>query len=658
MVNNFPKRQVHLDFHTSPDIKGIGSRFDKKQFQAALKEGNVDSITVFAKCHHGYCYYPTKIGKMHPGLDFDLTGAMVDAAHEIGVRAPIYITAGWSELDSIEHPEWAARNADGTEKAAAKFNFEADMNDFRPHNAWRFLCLNDNGYCQHIYDLAEEVCKRYKKVDGLFFDICFMGDFCYCDACVKGMKEMGFNPENLDDAKEYFRIKHIDFMKKCGEVLHKYHKDATIFFNSGGANPEKPWYHPYSTHFEMEDLPTAWGGYDKMPPRAKFFANVGKEYIGMTGKFHLDWGEFGGFKCGEALRYEIAMMATFGAGASIGDHLFPDGEMDMQTYKNIGCAYKYAEKIAPYCFGGKSTANIGVCFSKSGEANEGLSQILLANQIDFEYIKNNNFADYNTVIVPEGVQLDSDAEKSLKEYVAKGGKVLFCADSLISNGQFILDCGIEFAGQSSYDCDYILPLDSMVGDLPRSPFLCYLPGCKVKALDAEVLAVLAEPQFSRTYGHFCGHRNTPYLKDANHLPAVTKKGNVVYLSHKISTIYMKYGSLYHKRFFISALRTIYNDEPLKLDLGSIGRCRMIKQESDNRYCINMVYASPVKKGAAEIIEDIMPLYGIDVTLKVTETVKKIWVLNTEETLAFSQDDHKIKFTLPKLNCHETVIVEY
>ena len=49
-------RQVHLDFHTSEKIDGIGSRFSKKQFQEALKAGHVNSITVFSKCHHGWAY--------------------------------------------------------------------------------------------------------------------------------------------------------------------------------------------------------------------------------------------------------------------------------------------------------------------------------------------------------------------------------------------------------------------------------------------------------------------------------------------------------------------------------------------------------------------------------------------------------------------------
>lgn len=97
--DKFPNRHVHLDFHTSPNIENIGSKFSKENFQSALKKGNVDSITVFAKCHHGYCYYPTKIGTIHPNLNFDLTEKWVSAAHEIGVRAPIYITAGWSELN-------------------------------------------------------------------------------------------------------------------------------------------------------------------------------------------------------------------------------------------------------------------------------------------------------------------------------------------------------------------------------------------------------------------------------------------------------------------------------------------------------------------------------------------------------------------------------
>lgn len=267
--DKFPIRQTHLDFHTSPDIPGIGKEFSKENFQEALKTGKLDSITVFAKCHHGVCYYPTKVGTMHPNLDFDLTGAMVDAAHEIGVRAPIYITAGWSNNDAIAHPEWRSVSKDGKYILMGALDEMCAPDQPRPHCTWHTLCLNDGGgYAEHIYEITEEICRRYGKVDGLFYDICIVNDVCYCESCKRGMLKMGLNPECEGDAKRYFLIKRHRFMEKCNEIMKKYHPDATIFFNSGGANQYKPQYHDCQTHYEMEDLPTAWDGYDKLPVRA------------------------------------------------------------------------------------------------------------------------------------------------------------------------------------------------------------------------------------------------------------------------------------------------------------------------------------------------------------------------------------------------------
>jgi len=72
-----PSRQIHLDFHTSEYIKGIGHKFNRAGFQKALKTGHVNSVTLFAKCHHSLCYYPTDIGIRHPHLKFDLLGEQI-----------------------------------------------------------------------------------------------------------------------------------------------------------------------------------------------------------------------------------------------------------------------------------------------------------------------------------------------------------------------------------------------------------------------------------------------------------------------------------------------------------------------------------------------------------------------------------------------------
>ena len=38
-------RQIHLDFHTSPFIEGIGEAFDRREWQERLRDAAVDSIT-------------------------------------------------------------------------------------------------------------------------------------------------------------------------------------------------------------------------------------------------------------------------------------------------------------------------------------------------------------------------------------------------------------------------------------------------------------------------------------------------------------------------------------------------------------------------------------------------------------------------------------
>lgn len=658
-MKRFPRRQVHLDFHTSPDIPGIGSRFDKKQFQAALQAGHLDSITVFAKCHHGYCYYPTQVGTMHPGLDFDLTGAMVDAAHEIGVRAPIYITAGWSELDARTHPEWIARNADGSligtdSRIKSRVTGPDAPMDFC---SWDTMCLNDGDYCRHIYDLTEEVCRRYPAVDGLFFDICLIGDACWCDACVRGMREMGLDPENAEDARYYYTVKRQAFEQKCGDIMRKYHPNATIFFNSGGADIGKEVHHRYQTHFEMEDLPTAWGGYDAMPVRAKYFSRSGKPFLGMTGKFHLSWGEFGGFKCREALRYEVAAMAMYGAACSVGDHMHPDGEMEMQTYENIGFAYAYQDRIAPYCFGGEPTARLGLVMSRSRSVMEQVSKILMENQTDYEIVFGDEFASYDAVIVPEKENLSAEALDALRRYAAGGGGVLFYGSALLRGGTFALDCGTEYLGGSLYDCDYVEWPGAE--EMPHAPMLCTVPAHRVRALDGDVPAHTLQPYFSRTGAHFCGHRNTPHDKESERLPAVVRKGSVVYMAHAMPELYSKEGSLYHKRSFMRALRMVYGGGALLAEgLGSEGRITMIRQRELHRYCVNMVYASPSKRGDAYVIEDILPVYGIVLRLDVPERITRAYLPLTGEELAVAVMDGRQTVTIPRLECHASVVLEY
>jgi hypothetical protein len=142
-------RQIHLDFHTSPAIPVVGADFNPAEFADTLKRAGVQSINIFAKCHHGMCYYPTKVGKVHPGLNRDLLGEMLTALHAEGISAPIYFPIGWEEV-AAENMNWLEVNAEGV--LGGKDPFCAEV------NRWRDLCLNKESYLEFIYKVSLTLC--------------------------------------------------------------------------------------------------------------------------------------------------------------------------------------------------------------------------------------------------------------------------------------------------------------------------------------------------------------------------------------------------------------------------------------------------------------------------------------------------------------------
>ena len=654
-----PRRQVHLDFHTSGCIEKIGAEFSREDFQNALRQGDVSSITVFAKCHHGYCYYPTKLGTMHPHLDFDLLGQMLNAAHEIGVKIPIYITAGWSALDAQQHPEWRSKCADGSESTVCGCDLGAPPDRSKPEDSWMNLCLNDGSYAAHIYELTREICDRYEQVDGVFYDICFFIEACYCDECQRGMRAMGLDSEKESDAKQYFILMHNRFMKKCRDIVAEKHPDASVFFN-GGAEIYKPEYHSYQTHFEMEDLPTSWGGYDKMPLRAKYFSKSGKQYLGMTGKFHRAWGEFGGFKAPQALRYEVAAMMSFGAGCSVGDQLHPCGKMDSETYQLIGQAYNYARQIEPYCFGMETVPGLGLYLSRNKDANEGISKALLDAHKEFDVITDNCFEQYEAMLIPEGAVLDQEANGRLRVYLQNGGRLLALGDSLTQEDGPLAGICCRCLGPAWSDIDYLYLSSPKLEHFLKSPFLMYRPAVEIEVLEEQcvTLAQVLPPYFNRTYGHYCGHKNTPYDPNAPRRPAAVSKGNVVYAAHPLGSIYKAYGSEYHRRYFEQLLRLIDPRPVVEVDLPSAGRISFGRQPEKKRYCLHLLYAQPAHRGTVDVIEDIPPLYNIKVRLRIPEKVRRVEAFPSGESLVFCQEKDEVSLTVSHFKMHTVIVLTY
>ncbi len=657
-----PSRQIHLDFHTSEQLPAIGGRFRKEHFQQALQLGRVNLINIFAKCHHGWSYYPTKVGLPHPHLACDLLGGEIEACHEIGVKCPIYYTMGWSANDAETHPEWCMRNPDGSIVGAWPADVKPDA--AKPTFQWKCLCPTGE-YHELMMAQTDEICRLY-PVDGLWYDIYQAERLCYCERCRQGMRDTGVNVDCVAEVERYRAEtirRHAEDIKR---LILGYHPEASVYFNgiTTLGRPQNAQFRLFAvnTKNDLEDLPTTWGGYDKFPLRAKFFHKEGKPYVAMSGKFHTSWGEFGGFKDPEAIRYEAASMVAFGASCNFGDQLHPCGEMDLGTYANIGHAYDYVEQIEEYGIGAEPVASLGLWLAHSGAADEGTARMLMEEQIDFSVVgPEDDLTPFEAIIVPSRAGVLDGHQDKVKAYLAGGGKLLVLGEGALNAARDAVSIGIgaTYAGPARYDMDYTLVGPELAANgLVTSPFLNYAAALRVTPTTATVLAQLREPYFSRTYGAYCGHQNTPYrLENAPH-PAALRHGNVVWLAHAVDRLYYQHGAKAHRQLFANALALLHPRPMAAVAMPSSGRISLLHQPEHRRYVLHLLYASPLQRGRCLVIEDLPELRHVPVTLRLPEQVKALRLVPSGEHLPMVQDAGVLQTVVPDFSCHCAIVAEY
>jgi len=657
-------RQVHLDFHTSGLIDGIGSRFDKRQFQEALKVGHVNSITIFSKCHHGYSYHPTKVGRRHPHLRFDLLARQIDACREINVRCPIYLSAGLDELAAFANPTWVVKKKDGTM--------------YKPLEVeWFVRILRFNSpYLDYLCAQIEEVVQRWPDNDGIFLDI-VGAQRDYSDEALKEMKRRGLNPEVDADVDTYAAAVLLDYYRRTTAAARSVRKDTPVFHNSGhiaiGAHQALN----FNSHLELESLPTGGWGYDHFPLSARYAITTKFDFLGMTGKFHNTWGEFGGFKRPEALRFECGAMLAYGAKCSVGDQLHPNGEMNRDTYRILGEAYAEVERKEPWCDHVKPVARIAVVSAEQHqgrwrghgtncEADQGAARMLLELHQPFlvlDYLA--DWEGFDLVVLPDGFVMTPEMTAKAKRYLAAGGRIIAAGSALLDekHTRFAVDPGARLLGRSTGEKDYLLATALTPEVAVKSAIVIPGGAFLIRPTRAKVLADRREAYFNRTWEHYCSHQHAPDAP-GKASPAAVIGGSVAYFAHDLFSRYRTYGQPLYRDFFAAALRHLLADRmPVKTNLPTGGRINVMDQRRERRYVAHLLFAPTNIRGKfnnqpIEIIEDLIPLRDTHVALRLRRKVKSVCLVPEGEALDFAQQDGVVSFTVPEFTSHQMVELAY
>ena len=652
-------RQVHLDFHTSEKIVEIGEAFDPKEFAETLKKAGVNSITCFARCHHGMIYYDTKFPARHPGLKRDLLKEQIEACHAVDIKVPIYITVGWDEYIANRHPEWLERKPDGSPYGAG--------GPLKP--GWKTLCFN-TPYIDYVEKQTIEVLEKFgDQVDGLFFDIIFQ-DPCCCNYCIEGMLKEGLDPENEEDRKKYATKIVNGFKKRMTNTVRKYNKDCTIFYNAGHIGPTIRESLDTYTHLELESLPSGGWGYDHFPITVRYARNLGKEYLGMTGKFHKSWADFGGFKNQPALEYECFMSLAHGAKISIGDQLHPSGAINKATYELIGSVYNQVKEKEAWCDDVEAVTEIAV-FTPEAIRNDGIRlypsvqgayKMLVESHYQFDIVDQEmDFSKYKVLILPDIITFDSQLQNKVNEYIQNGGKVLFSYKSGMDREEkeFVIEgAGIKLVGDAEYSPDYVVAGEAIKDGLLDTEYVMYNRGLWVEADGgSEALAAIWNPYFNRSYKHFCSHNQTPVEKDSGY-PAIVKKDNIIYFAHPIFSMYYEHGMRAYKLLFINSLKLLLKDKIVETNAPTTAHINVNYQPSHDRYVVHILHYIPERRyKTIDTIEDIIPLYNIEIKIKLPKAPEKVYCAPSLEELDFSYDGEYAKVIVPEIKGHQMVIFE-
>jgi hypothetical protein len=672
-------REIHLDFHNAPHLTEIGAGFDPAQFAHTLRDSNVTSVNVFAKCHHGYSYYPTSVGEMHPGLGFDLLGAQIDALHAVGIQAPIYISVLWDDLMGERHPDWVITTREGRSLIRRPLSSDSPNEG---STGWTTLDLA-SGYGDYLCAMVEEILARY-PVDGFWFDIVWAQPN-YSPAGQRRMREAGVRMDDLGAVTDFAETHLTRFVSTLTAKISAQRPEATVFFN-GLVTPTLGEHVSHMTQVEVESLPTSgkqWG-YPHFPHMSRFVRTLGKPVIGMTGRFHKSWADFGGLKSKDQLAYECGTILSAGASISIGDQLDPRGELDAAVYRTIAHVYDYVQSLEPWLEDSVPMAELAVLgptievmrgerpMTAHSAAVEGAAQTLLELGIQFDIIDTHSrrMSEYRAIMIPDGTVLDDDTVRLIEAAVACGVRVIAEGTAGLdpTRREFVLpQMPVRYVGEAPTVPTFLrLAPELARGELADDyPYAFYGQASVVEpTADAHTRGHLVSALFNRNWEHFTSHAHAPAGDDLA-APLVVWNGDVLYFSAPLVAAYRDHNYWVYREIFATALtrflprRLVTSNGPGWIEVTRHRQPRADDRPSRDLLHIVTYQSRRVDNGRTPYVDQAADVSGIILTLADPPGSAAVaYIAPSLEPIVTRSDEGGVLLELPPIGRHTLVVVEW
>lgn len=428
----------HLcDMHIDDWNETFLSEFHARDYYENLKRADVKSAMIYFQSHAGHCYYPTKIGHMHPafrGREHEMRD-LTEMCRAGGIDVIGYYSLVFNTWEADAHPSWQMIDAAGLTRRDKG-------------NRYGNCCINNPEYRAFVMKQIDEMAEEF-TVDGMFYDMPYWPSVCYCGFCRERTKrELGIDipGQGSVDFERFDNLRR----KWMGEFsLEITEKTKTAM---PGVSVEQNYAFAALANAGVcispltNDACDYVGGDVATDFTTQSF--ICKYYRSAT---HNEPFEFMPYRCMPSLsnhtvtksrdRLETALSITcahHGANLLI-DAIDPVGTLDSRVYDFIGGLYRKLEAYEP-CFSGKMIADVGIFFHYGSKANprgqkftnytstKNTVKTFQERHIPVGVIASEHMSlleNYRFLILPSPNHLTAEMRRKLIEYVAEGGTLYF-----------------------------------------------------------------------------------------------------------------------------------------------------------------------------------------------------------------------------------------
>ncbi len=378
-----------------------------------------------------------------------------------------------------------------------------------------------------------------------------------------------------------------DFELELSAFVRSILPDCPVTYNGGHVGLRHRVVAAAYTQFELETLPSGGWGYMYFPVTGRYARTLGPAVVGTTGKFHTTWGDFHSTKNEAALEYEVFRMLAQGAGCSIGDQLHPRGVLDPGTYALVGRVYAHVAEKEPWCAGAVARTDIAVLNPEENLGGgvmdlppgiQGAVRMLVEGGHQFDVIDSAaDLSRYRLLVLPDHIRLTPVFAVALRDYLDAGGAVVASFESGLWAGrdEFALDeWGVRF-------------------------------------------------ESGGTWEHYISHLQAPSTGETCG-PAAVRRGRVIYFCHPIHTQYETNAPLWVTSLFLNAIDLLLPDPLVRHGGPSTLEVSVTHQPEQRRDVLHLLHYIPERRGSAfDTVEDVLPVFDIDVSLRARPPVRGV-----------------------------------